>query len=146
MTTYTMDKGQANVEPKFLPYGEIAVMGTYTFPSSSGPTLTANDVITGITVPAGAVITDVIWSPDTLDSGSVAVKFDIGDSATAARYFSQSTTGQAAGTARDAIGGGYIIGTNSGDNVIFVTVHTSGGGAVPNSAKARLIVKYTMDA
>ncbi len=145
MTNYASNKAQAGVQPKALPTGDLAVYAVYTFPSTSPPTLAANDTITMMTVPAGATITGVTLDVDKLDSGGTpAIKLNVGDGSVANRFINQSTVGQAGGyqvpNINGAVGNLYQANTP-----ILVTVQTGAAGAIQAGAAIRLVVNYSMD-
>jgi protein involved in polysaccharide export with SLBB domain len=144
-TNYNSNKAQAGVQPKFLPAGDLAVYGVYTFPAASPPTLGAGDTITMMSVPAGATVTGVTLDVDKLDTGgSPAIKLNVGDAVTANRFVNQSTAGQAGGYQVPNINGGIGF-QYAATTPILVTVQTAAAGAVQAGAAVRLVLNYTMD-
>jgi len=76
------------------------------------------------TLPAGLMITNVQLSFDDLGTGT---KLDVGDSADANRYLDGVDVSTAASIATAPLllaitGQNYVVGTNSGDNQILITV------------------------
>ena len=144
MTVYNTTK--AGVTPKWLPdSGGCEVFATYTFPASSGPTLTSGDTIVGPTIPAGSTVTSVLVDTDKLDGGgSPAIVIKVGDAGVTNRYISASTVAQAGGYQVPNVNGGTGY-TPTTDTPVILTVSTTANGAVPNSAKFRILVSYSAD-
>lgn len=144
MTVYNTTK--AGVTPKWLPdSGGCTVFATYTFGTSSLPTLTSGDTFVGPTIPAGVTVTEVLLDVDKLDGGgSPAIVLKVGDATTANRYINASTVGQAGGYQVPNINGatGYVPAANA---PVIITVSTTANGAVPASANVRLLVSYSAD-
>lgn len=144
MTTYTADREAAGVEPIQNAIGDITVFGVFALSAA----LATGDLIQMMTLPANAYVTDVALATDALDTnGSSTIAYDVGDSNAAARYISDKVQPNDAALGpyhMDQKGGlGYKIGTNAGDNVVVVKVHT-GPATGATSGQVVLAVTYNM--
>lgn len=139
MTTYLSNKAQPGVAPKFLPAGAIAVCASYAF--ASAPSL--NDLVQMMKIPAGATVVDMILDSDDLDSnGTPTMKFDVGDTTTAARFIAASTIPQTGGVVHTGVAAGTAY-QYSADTWIYVKVNTA--AATFAAGTVRLTAVYTMD-
>jgi len=112
----------------------IAAGGQASRPNMGGSPMTFSDTVTFAaadatsvgtvcgTLPAGLMITDIQLSFADLGTG---VTLDVGDSADDNRYIDGIDVATAAGSYSSGLilaGQNYVIGTNSGDNQILLTV------------------------
>jgi hypothetical protein len=125
--------------------GRVRVMqDSYTFASEA-----VNDTILLFQdLKAGATILDLV-----IDSTAVtnAVTLDIGDSDTADRYIngynaqanttSRGATTAAGGQFQGATGSQYVVGTNTGDEQVIITVLS----AIPTDGSITVTLYYTED-
>jgi hypothetical protein len=102
--------------------------------------LAANDTITGPSIPANCTLLDVILDADDLDTGTPAIKFDVGVSGTAAKFISASTVAQGGGVQHANVAGtvGY---TPTSDTAVIAKVNTAAATAAAGTV--RLAIVYT---
>jgi hypothetical protein len=94
----------------------------------------------GTQLPAGAIIHGITLAFDDLGTG---VTIDVGDSNDADRYKDGVDVSTAAGSDTGVLvdGLGYVIGTNTGDNIILVTI--VGATGVTATGTIKLTTFYT---
>lgn len=91
MATYNFDYAPAVA--KYSNDGTVTAVGVFNLTAA----LADNDVITGIPVPSGAVITNVTLHTTELDTnGSPTLTLNVGDAADEDRFIDGATTGAAA--------------------------------------------------
>lgn len=143
MTAYTGTRALPNVEPIAHPTGICTVFSTFDY--SVAPT--NGDVITMLTVPAFAVIVDMILSTDELDTNvSATIHWEVGDGTTANRFISSTAQPNSAGLGpthlNQPAGQGYQYTSNT---AILVTC-TQGPATGATSGYVRLTVMYSFEA
>lgn len=110
---------------------EHVVLDSYTgVAADSGSTIQV-----GGTLPDGAIITDIIVISEAQGNSQTIA---IGDSDSGTRYLGATSVNAAARLQMTSIGG-YVIGTNAGDNKILLTV---GGNALDATKTIWAMIKY----
>lgn len=102
----------------------------------------ANDDVGLFSLPAGAVVTAIRASATDMDSGTPALLFDIGDSASEARLMSASTIGQA-GTFSAALATTGHLYKYTAKTQIRAYINTAAATAVAGTLKVE--VEYFVD-
>jgi hypothetical protein len=95
-----------------------------------------NNTIGAFLVPAGFTVTGLIVVATDMDSGTAMV-FSIGDAASATRYLSGSTLGQAGGSTTTLAATGLLF-KNVNDTEILITIGTQAGTAVAGTISTYL--------
>lgn len=145
--TYVGTRAVKGVEPIAHIEGSVtAVISTFALSAA----FVINDVVQMATIPTGAYITDVVLSTDTaLDTSATGlIRYQVGDSNSANRYFT-ATINPGNNVPLSAVhaqaGIGYQIGTNTGDNLIQVTIQTAPGTGA-TTGTMRCLIEYSMEA
>lgn len=107
---------------------------TYTV---AGTELSGSTINMCANIPAGAKVLSVVLS---VDNAQTSATFSVGDSASATRYGSASTSLQTAGR-YTYDGKQYVVGTTSGDNGLLLTT----GGATLTASTLRAEIRYVID-
>jgi len=155
MTAYFADRALSGVIPESIfDGGDQTVTAVFTLTAA----LANTDTVTFMTIPNGAYIDDLTVTSSIIDSGvGNAFRFSLGDSNAAGRYMTavaqpNNTTGLV-GTKINVFptsspGGltyGYLIGTNTGDGTIILTV-TAGPTTGNTSGVIVLTASYSFAA
>ncbi len=137
MATYTADKAQSTVQPRFLHEGMVHEIATY----SASITFAVADVVQMVKVPDGAVIHDLWVQSDSVEAGTGDVVLAVGDGDDANRYIS-AAIGSATTIIRPTYRMGYEYSANDTIDITYVTAPTS-----PETASAvfTLSVVYSCD-
>lgn len=138
-TAYKSDKATNLAPPRAAIPGANLVAETFLFPAA--PVL--NDTVEMFTLPAGAVIADMILNATDLDTGTPAIMLQVGDGTTADKYLTANSIAQAGGVVRCIDKAGVIGVALAADTKIIVKVSTGPGtGAVGTIG---LAVTYNME-
>lgn len=139
MTAYTTSKARGGPSPGVGGASqEVSVYTEYSVTAA----LATNDYIEMVTLPANAVVTGMTLHATDLDTdGSPALTLSVGDSASANRFISASTIGQA---------GGYTSTLASGTGAMFykytaptkIRVTAAAGAATGTTGTIKLLVSY----
>ena len=144
MTAYTASRALAGVQPIAHPESGVnAAFSKFALTAALG----SGDTIALMTVPAYAVMLDVILATDELDTGAAAaITYSVGDSTSPARYISgaaQSNTVALAPIHMNVAGGmGYQ--QTSSDALMLTVTHAPSTGAV--SGNVYFTAMYSFDA
>lgn len=113
-------------------YGVVALSGT----------ITTADAATVCNLPVGAIIDSVTLEADDCDTGgSPSLTLNVGDAASATRYFSGSNVAQA-GTAAVATAATGLLYQVTGTNDTAVRVAVAANAATSADGSVRVAVKY----
>jgi hypothetical protein len=137
MATVHQGNAAKGIEP--IPYpsnaGEV-VAKRYTFAVTAAIAEAAADIIEMAPIPAGCVVADLVLDSDDLDSGTAAIKVDVGvmsgswgvadnTRTCGAEFFSADTTPQGGGVARPTAKTAFRVARSDSDRSIGIKINTA---------------------